>query len=295
MTIPHAGRTGRGARRAPDRIGQGRPSAARHRRLGRLPGRGRLGHGGPSPQRDLRPARPLRPESRGVCPDEALAAGGGDEEQPARHPRRSDVADAVVAAPATSRRRRARRLRRRLGLLRGRNQFHAQVRRRLCGRSRDDDALRRRRRAGRARARRLRQEARRRVSGIGPARLGLGRNRTRKRTTRSTRKCSRFDKDLPKKLRDKRAMAAVELLAATRDPAYDAAFKQSSELAGKASALPGPARRRLRLRPPARRPGRSGAEEAGGASASRPTPITPSSSAARTPTTSSPAIAPTCR
>ena len=39
-----------------------------------------------------------------------------------------------------------------------------------------------------------------------------------------------FDKDLPKSLRHKRAMAAVELLAATREPAYDAAFKQSSEL-----------------------------------------------------------------
>ena len=42
-----------------------------------------------------------------------------------------------------------------------------------------------------------------------------------------------FDKSLPKNLRDLRAMAAVELLAATRDPSYDAAFKQSSELSGK--------------------------------------------------------------
>ena len=42
-----------------------------------------------------------------------------------------------------------------------------------------------------------------------------------------------FDKNLPKSLRHKRAMAAVELLAATRDPAYDEAFKQSSELSGK--------------------------------------------------------------
>ncbi|MGA2255690.1 MAG: glycoside hydrolase family 9 protein [Thermoguttaceae bacterium] len=42
-----------------------------------------------------------------------------------------------------------------------------------------------------------------------------------------------FDKELPKNLRDLRAMAAVELLAATRDPAFDEAFKQSSELAKK--------------------------------------------------------------
>ena len=42
-----------------------------------------------------------------------------------------------------------------------------------------------------------------------------------------------FDKNLPKKLREKRAMAAVELLAATRDPAFDEAFKQSSELVRK--------------------------------------------------------------
>jgi endoglucanase len=39
-----------------------------------------------------------------------------------------------------------------------------------------------------------------------------------------------FTKDLPKKLRNLRSMAAVELLAATRDPAFDVAFKQSSEL-----------------------------------------------------------------
>jgi len=44
-----------------------------------------------------------------------------------------------------------------------------------------------------------------------------------------------FDKNLPKNLRNLRAMAAVELLAATRDPAYDEAFKQSSELSGKAA------------------------------------------------------------
>ena len=42
-----------------------------------------------------------------------------------------------------------------------------------------------------------------------------------------------FDKNLPQNLRNLRAMAAVELLAATRDPAYDAAFKQSSELVRK--------------------------------------------------------------
>ena len=42
-----------------------------------------------------------------------------------------------------------------------------------------------------------------------------------------------FDKKLAKDLRNFRAMAAVELLAATRDPAFDAAFKQSSELAQK--------------------------------------------------------------
>jgi len=42
-----------------------------------------------------------------------------------------------------------------------------------------------------------------------------------------------LDKQFPEKLREKRAMAAVELLAATRDPAYDEAFKQSSELGGK--------------------------------------------------------------
>jgi endoglucanase len=44
-----------------------------------------------------------------------------------------------------------------------------------------------------------------------------------------------FDKNLPKKLREKRAMAAVELLAATREAAFDEAFKQSSELSGKAA------------------------------------------------------------
>jgi len=44
-----------------------------------------------------------------------------------------------------------------------------------------------------------------------------------------------FYKELPKKIREKRAMAAVELLAATRDPAYDAAFKQSSEVVGQDS------------------------------------------------------------
>ena len=42
-----------------------------------------------------------------------------------------------------------------------------------------------------------------------------------------------FDKELPLNLRNLRAMAAVELLAATRDPAFDKAFKQSSELAKK--------------------------------------------------------------
>ncbi len=44
-----------------------------------------------------------------------------------------------------------------------------------------------------------------------------------------------YDKNLAKNLRNFRAMAAVELLAATRDPAYDEAFKQSSELSGKAA------------------------------------------------------------
>jgi len=44
-----------------------------------------------------------------------------------------------------------------------------------------------------------------------------------------------FDKNLPKHLRDKRAMAAVELLAATADPVYDGAFQRSSELPGKAA------------------------------------------------------------
>ncbi len=42
-----------------------------------------------------------------------------------------------------------------------------------------------------------------------------------------------FAKDLPKHLRNFRAMAAVELLAATRDPVFDAAFKESSELTRK--------------------------------------------------------------
>ena len=42
-----------------------------------------------------------------------------------------------------------------------------------------------------------------------------------------------FDKNLPTQLRHRRAVAAVELLAATKDPAYDAAFRQSSELTGK--------------------------------------------------------------
>ena len=42
---------------------------------------------------------------------------------------------------------------------------------------------------------------------------------------------SGFAKDLPRNLRDRRAMAAVELLAATRDPIFDQAFHESSELA----------------------------------------------------------------
>jgi len=42
-----------------------------------------------------------------------------------------------------------------------------------------------------------------------------------------------YAKDLPKNVRDFRALAAVELLAATRDPAFDAAFKESSELTKK--------------------------------------------------------------
>jgi endoglucanase len=42
-----------------------------------------------------------------------------------------------------------------------------------------------------------------------------------------------FSKDLPKNLRNFRALAAVELLAATREPAFDAAFKASSELTRK--------------------------------------------------------------
>ena len=42
-----------------------------------------------------------------------------------------------------------------------------------------------------------------------------------------------YDRDLPKNLRDLRAMAAVELLAATREPSFDAAFKESTELAAK--------------------------------------------------------------
>jgi endoglucanase len=41
-----------------------------------------------------------------------------------------------------------------------------------------------------------------------------------------------YDKELPGHLRHKRAMAAVELLAATSDPVYDQAFQQSSELSG---------------------------------------------------------------
>jgi endoglucanase len=44
-----------------------------------------------------------------------------------------------------------------------------------------------------------------------------------------------FHKELPKALRNRRALAAVELLAATQEPAFDEAFKQSTELAGKAS------------------------------------------------------------
>jgi endoglucanase len=47
------------------------------------------------------------------------------------------------------------------------------------------------------------------------------------------RKTLSFAKSLAQELRHFRAQAAVELLAATRDPAYDAAFKQSSELTGK--------------------------------------------------------------
>lgn len=46
-------------------------------------------------------------------------------------------------------------------------------------------------------------------------------------------KVAGFDKGLAKNVRDKRALAAVELLAATRDTAYDAAFAQSTELTNK--------------------------------------------------------------
>ncbi len=42
-----------------------------------------------------------------------------------------------------------------------------------------------------------------------------------------------FTKELPKDLRDLRAMAAVELFAATCEPPFDAAFKESSELTKK--------------------------------------------------------------
>ncbi len=42
-----------------------------------------------------------------------------------------------------------------------------------------------------------------------------------------------FAKDLPKSLRIFRALAAVELFAATREPVFDAAFKESSELSKK--------------------------------------------------------------
>lgn len=42
-----------------------------------------------------------------------------------------------------------------------------------------------------------------------------------------------FDQDLPANLRNLRALAAVELLAATRERMFDAAFKQSSELTRK--------------------------------------------------------------
>jgi endoglucanase len=47
------------------------------------------------------------------------------------------------------------------------------------------------------------------------------------------RKVLSFHKELPKTLRHKRALAAVELLAATGEPAFDEAFKQSTELAAK--------------------------------------------------------------
>ncbi len=47
------------------------------------------------------------------------------------------------------------------------------------------------------------------------------------------KKVAAFAKDLPNSLRNFRAMAAVELLAATREPAFDAAFKESSELTKK--------------------------------------------------------------
>lgn len=47
------------------------------------------------------------------------------------------------------------------------------------------------------------------------------------------KKVSSLTKDLPKSLRNFRAMAAVELLAATREPAFDAAFKEASELSRK--------------------------------------------------------------
>ena len=49
------------------------------------------------------------------------------------------------------------------------------------------------------------------------------------------RKTLAFAKGIARELRPFRAQAAVELLAATRDPAYEPAFKQSSELAGKAT------------------------------------------------------------
>lgn len=43
------------------------------------------------------------------------------------------------------------------------------------------------------------------------------------------------DKNLPKELGNLKAMAAVELLAATREPIFDASFQKYTELANKAA------------------------------------------------------------
>ncbi len=168
-------------------------------------------------------------------PDEALPAGGGNEQRSPRHPRRSDVANAVMEALAASRRRGARRLRGWVGLLL-RAMTSSMIK--YAGVYAVDHETTMHYAAAAARAAHVLAAFDKKLAAEyleSAQRAWAWVESHSKADDEIYRKVLSFDKSLPKNLRDKRAMAAVELLAATRDPAYDEAFKQSSELGGKAA------------------------------------------------------------